>query len=126
MGKRLTCLSCRSVNEYDVPVNETTATLREVRCRTCGHHFPYGFKAEYVTEREPDEPREQPIPKTADIASLVDGSRDRLAQYVATHTDYHDRYRDILLLHLVDMGQRLDERMTSLHRKLDVIIARSR
>lgn len=126
MGKRLMCPSCRSGNEYDVPVNETTATLCDVRCRTCGHHFPYGFKAEYVTERDPDEPRAPSSPDPADVGSLVDGVRERLARYVATYADYHDRDRDILLIYLVDMDQRLDERLSSLHRKLDVIITRLR
>ena len=126
MGKRLMCPSCRAANEYDVPANEPTATLRDVRCRACNHSFPYGFKSEYVTEREPDETRDPTTSDFGDIASLAHGAHDRLARYVDKYTDYHDRDRDILLLHLVEMMQRLDERLSSLHRKLDVLIVRQR
>lgn len=123
MGKRLTCTRCGVENEYDVPPNESLATLREVRCRACGHRFTYGFRPEYVTEPEPREPSAPAEPYDARIET--DAARERLTQHVTRHTTYHDRDRDILLLHLLDMADRLDGEIASVKRMLDVFVKRS-
>ena len=122
MGKRLACTRCGVENEYDVPSNESLATLREVRGSAWGHRFTYGFRPEYVTESEPREPRaEEPY----DARIETDAARERLTQHVTRHTTYHDRDRDILLLHLLDMAERLDGEIASVKRMLDVFSKRS-
>ena len=128
MGKQLTCPRCRAANEYDVPTIEATAPLREVRCRACGHRFAYGFRPEYVTNPEPElselgAPRATEAPY--DAATEIVNARDRLASHVARHAEYHDRDRDVLLLYLIDMADRLDHELASIKRMLDVIIKRS-
>ncbi len=123
MGKRLSCTRCGIDNEYDVPANESLATLREVRCRACGHRFTYGFRPEYVTEPEPHEFRAPEEPFDSGIET--DAARARLAQHVTRHTEYHDRDRDILLLHLLDMADRLDGEIASVKRMLDVFSKRN-
>ncbi len=126
MGKRLTCPRCQAVNEYDVPPIEATVPLREVRCRPCGHRFNYGFAPEYVTAPDPELTElgaAQPA-NDLDIGAEVSFSRDRLARHVARHAEYHDRDRDILLLHLVDMADHLDHELSSIKRAIDVISKR--
>lgn len=129
MGKRLACPRCGVSNDYDVPANEVTATLREVVCRSCGHRFGYGFKPEYVTEAEapPQEPREL---TPYDSAIEVVRAKERLERHVMQHREYHDRDRDVLLLHLIDMMERMpdhvDHELGAIKRMLDVIIKRSK
>lgn len=123
MGKRLTCPRCGVGNEYDVPPNEVTATLRQVACRACGHRFGYGFKAEYVTEAEP-EPRERSQPEPYDSSTEVASAKERLERHVMQHREYHDRDRDVLLLHLIDMTYHLDQALGGVKRALDVLIKR--
>ena len=126
MGKRLTCPRCAVGHEYDVPTNEVTATLRQVPCRACGHRFDYGFKPEYVTEPEPgshDDPRPgDPFDGSVEVVH----ARARLERYVMQHREYHDRDRDVLLLHLVDMHDHLDHELATIKRMLDVFIKRGR
>jgi hypothetical protein len=124
MGKRLTCPRCNAGNEYDVPVLEKSAPLRDVRCRACGHRFPYGYSPEYVTEAEV-EPQERRSPDDLyDVATERVAARERLSRHVARYTEYHDRDRDILLLHLLDMDDHLDHELSSIKRTLDVIVKR--
>lgn len=124
MGKRLTCTRCGADNEYDVPVHEITAPLREVQCRGCGHRFAYGFALEYVTEAEV-EPRESRAPDDSfDGAAEAVNARERLVKYVARYAEYADRDRDVLLLHLLDMADHLDHELAAIKRALDVLIKR--
>ena len=124
MGKRLTCPRCNAGNEYDVPALEQSTPLREVRCRACGGRFPYGFSPEYVTEAEvePQERRSPDEPYDAAAETIV--ARERLAQHVARHAEYHDRDRDVLLLHLIDMADHLDHELSSIKRVIDVLSKR--
>lgn len=125
MGKRLTCPLCGVENEHDVPLREAMAPQREVACRACGRRFVYGFAPEYVTEREPI-PQEMRSPDAPyDGALEVGMARDRLTRHVMRHREYHDRDRDILLLHLLDMIDHLDEALSGIKRVVDVIAKRS-
>lgn len=126
MGKRLTCPRCGVANEHDVPANEVTATLRQVPCRACGHRFDYGFKPEYVTEAEapPREERAPDEPYDSSVEAVI--AREHLTRYVMQHRDYHDRDRDVLLLHLLDMTDHLDHELAAIKRMLDVFIKRGR
>ena len=126
MGKRLTCPRCGASNEYEVPANEVTATLRQVPCRACGHRFGYGFKPEYVTEAEPEPREERRVDEPYD--SSVEGviAKERLERLVMQHRDYHDRDRDVLLLRLVDMADHLDTELAAIKRAIDVFAKRSR
>jgi len=45
---------------------------------------------------------------------------------VTRYTAYHDRDRDILLLHLLDMADRLDDELATIKRTLDVLTKRGR
>jgi DNA-directed RNA polymerase subunit RPC12/RpoP len=125
MGKRLTCTRCGAENEYDVPTQEAAATLREVRCRACGKRFAYGFRPEYVTESEPQLRESRSSDASYDSATETVAARERLTQHVMRHTEYHDRDRDVLLLHLLDMADHLDHEQSSIKRALDVLIKRS-
>ena len=125
MGKRLTCPRCGVANEYDVPANEVTATLRQVACRACGHRFGYGFKPEYVTEAEP-EIRERSPAEPYDSSVEGVNAKARLERHVMQHREYHDRDRDVLLLHLIDMTYHLDHELGSIKRILDVLVKRGR
>lgn len=40
------------------------------------------------------------------------------------HRDYHDRDRDVLLLHLIDMADHLDHELSTIKRTLDVLVKR--
>lgn len=125
-GKRLTCPRCGSSNEYDVPANEVTATLRPIPCRACGHRFDYGFRPEYVTEAEP-EPREERSPhEPYDSAVEALHAKERLTRHVMQYRDYHDRDRDVLLLSLIDMIDHLDHELAAIKRTLDVLTKRGR
>ena len=42
------------------------------------------------------------------------------------HRDYHDRDRDVLLLHLLDMADHLDHELATIKRTLDVLVKRGR
>lgn len=123
MGKRLTCPRCNTGNEYDVPAFEKSSPLREVRCRACGHRFPYGFAPEYVTEGEVD-PEARRSPDEPSDGVITAAARERLSRHVARYPEYHDRDRDILLLGLLDMDDRLDNELASIKRMLDVIVKR--
>ena len=123
VGKRLTCPRCTASNDYEVPANEVTATLRQVACRACGHRFGYGFKPEYVTETEP-EPRERSHAEPYDSSLEVANAKERLKRHVMQHREYHDRDRDVLLLHLIDMTYHLEQELAAIKRALDVIIKR--
>jgi hypothetical protein len=126
MSKRLACPRCGDQAVHDVPVNEAMAPQREVGCRTCGHRFPYGFAAEYVTEREP-EIREPSAPDDSyDGAAQALIARERLTRYVIQHVEYHDRDRDVLLLHLLEMADHLDHELSAVKRTLDVFVKRGR
>ena len=126
MGKRLTCPRCNAENDYDVPAHEITAPLREVRCRACGHRFNYGFKPEYVTEaeREPREERSPNEPYDSSVEAVI--AKERLTRRVMQHREYHDRDRDVLLLHLIDMSDHLDHELAAIKRALDVFVKRGR
>ena len=126
MAKRLTCPRCRADNVYDVPSVEAAAPMREVRCRGCGHRFSYGFAPEYVTTPDPalSDLGQGAAEVTYDAATEVAFARERLVRHVAQYADYHDRDRDILLLHLVDMAERLDNDLTSIKRVIDVVAKR--
>jgi len=111
-----------------VPAIESTASLREVGCRACGHRFAYGFAPEYVTAPDPElselgsgRGTEAAYDPTVEVGI----ARERLSRHVARHAEYHDRDRDVLLLHLVDMGDRLDHELSSVKRAIDVIAKRS-
>lgn len=126
MGKRLTCPRCSVSNDYDVPANEVTATLQKVPCRACGHRFSYGFKPEYVTEAEP-ELRDGPSPvEPYDSSAEAVTARQRLTWHVVQYRDYHDRDRDVLLLHLLNMADHLDHELAAIKRMLDVFVKRGR
>jgi hypothetical protein len=128
MGKQLTCPRCRAVNAYDVPVLESSAPLRKVPCRSCGHRFDYGFRAEYVTEPEAalsELGSQRTSDGPLDLATEVAVARERLAQHVIRHVDYHDRDRDVLLLYVADMADRLDNELATIKRTLDVIVKRT-
>lgn len=125
-GKRLTCPRCGGGNEYDVPANEVTATLRQVPCRACGHRFNYGFKPEYVTEAEPEPREERRADEPYDSSAAAVIARERLTRHLMQHRDYHDRDRDVLLLHLIDMADHLDHELAAIKRMLDVFIKRGR
>ena len=127
MGKRLTCPRCRIDNEYDVPALEAAVPLRDVGCRACGHRFAYGFAPEYVTA--PDLALSElgsahSAEVTYDATIEVGRARERLSRHVARHAEYHDRDRDVLLLHLVDMSDHLDHELSSVKRAIDVIAKR--
>ena len=126
MGKRLTCPRCGVGNEYDVPANEVTASLQQIPCRACGHRFGYGFKPEYVTEAEaePREERSPHAPYDSSVEALI--AKERLTRHVMQHRDYHDRDRDVLLLHLLDMAAHLDDDLATIKRTLDVLTKRGR
>jgi uncharacterized Zn finger protein (UPF0148 family) len=125
MGKRLTCPRCNVGNEYTVPLLEKSAPLRDVRCRACGHRFSYGFSPEYVTEADV-EPQERRSPdEPYDAATETVAARERLSRHVVRYPEYHDRDRDLLLLHLLDMGDRIDNELSSIKRMLEVIVKRS-
>ena len=126
MGKRLTCPRCGVGNEYDVPANEVAATLRQIPCRGCGHRFDYGFKPEYVTEAEPAPQEERSAHEPYDSSVEPTIARERLTRYVMQHREYHDRDRDVLLLHLLDMADHLDHELTTIKRTIDVLVKRSR
>jgi hypothetical protein len=84
------------------------------------------FQPEYVTEREqPHDGDAAPI-EPFDYATETALARDRLVQYVARHPDYLDRDRDLLLLQLLDATERLDDRLATIKRTLDVLVARAR
>jgi len=123
MGKRLKCPRCTTANDYDVPAQEMTASHREVRCRACGHRFGYGFRPEYVTE---DQNKERRVTEPFDDVAQFAAARERLTQYVGRYPEYHDRDRDILLLHLLNMGERLDEELAGIRRTLNVLATRGR
>ena len=125
MAKRLTCTRCGAGNEYDVPPNEVTATQRDVPCRTCGHRFVCGFKPEYVTEAEPAL-REEHQPEVYDSSVEAMRAKERLSRYVMEYRDYHDRDRDVLLLHLIDRSEQRDHELAAIKRMLDVFIKRGR
>jgi hypothetical protein len=126
MGKRLTCPRCRVDHEYDVSANEATAPLQQVRCKSCPHRFSYGFAPEYVTSPDPELAERGPrADEPYDAAAEAPAARDRLARHVARHTDYLDRDRDVLLLHLIDMEDHRDQELASIKRMLDVIVKRS-
>jgi predicted Zn finger-like uncharacterized protein len=124
MGKRLSCPSCHASADYDVPMNEAMATQREVKCRSCGHRFVYGFAAEYVTEaeREPAEPHTSLVYDSAAEALIA---RDRLARHVMSNPQYADRDRDVLLLHLIDRADHIDAELSAIKRVIDVLAKRS-
>jgi len=124
VDKRLTCPRCGASNEYEVPANEVTATLRKVPCRACGHRFGYGFKPEYVTEAEPEPREERRANEPYDSSVEVVIAKERLERHVMQHRDYHDRDRDVLLLHLVDMAAHLDHELASIKRAIDVFAKR--
>lgn len=123
MAKRLTCPRCAASAEYDVPPNEAMAPQRAVKCRPCGHRFIYGFAPEYVTEadREPEESR---TPAAYDLAAEIVIAREHLTRHVMQDLHYADRDRDVLLLHLVDMADHLDQELAAVKRVLDVIVKR--
>jgi thioredoxin-like negative regulator of GroEL len=108
-----------------VPAREADASLREVRCRACGHRFGYGFRPEYVTEPESDPQEARAVAEPYDEATETAAALSRLTQHVMRHTEYHDRDRDILLLHLLDAHDQLDNELVSIKRSLDVLIKRS-
>jgi len=124
MGKRLSCPMCRASADYDVPTNEAMAPQREVKCRPCGHRFVYGFAPEYVTQddRGPEEAR---APSVYDSAAEAVIARDRLARHVMQNPQYADRDRDVLLLHLIDRADHLDEELSAIKRVIDVLAKRS-
>lgn len=126
MGKRLSCPRCGDQAAHDVPANEAMAPLREIGCRACGHQFPYGFAAEYVTAREPEIREPSAHDDSYDGAAQAVVAREQLTRYVIQHAAYHDRDRDVLLLHLVDMAEHLDQDLLSIKRVLDVIVKRGR
>ena len=86
----------------------------------------YGFKPEYVTEAEAPAREDQQPAVTYDSAVEVFRAKDRLARYVMAYPDYHDRDRDILLLHLIDRGDQLDHELAAIKRMLDVFLKRGR
>ena len=122
MGKRLTCQRCGIGNEYAVPANEITATLRQIPCRACGHRFDYGFKPEYVTEAGREPRRNEPYDSSVEPTI----ARERLTRHVMQPREYHDRDRDVLLLHLLDMADHLDHELAAIKRVLDVFVKRGR
>ena len=78
----------------------------------------------YVTEAE--EPRDQRTPNEPyDSATEAVLARDRLARHVVRFTEYHDRDRDILLLHLLDVADHLGEELSAIKRMIDVLVKRS-
>lgn len=128
MSKRLTCQHCGAASEYDVPANEVTAPHQEIRCRACGRRFAYGFKPEYVTGPEPPPEEGRPAERdpTYDPAADAVLSRERLARYVEQHRAYHDRDRDVLLLHLIDVAGQIGDELSAIKRVLDVLAKRGR
>jgi hypothetical protein len=42
------------------------------------------------------------------------------------YRDYHDRDRDVLLLHLIDRSEKRDHELAAIKRMLDVFIKRGR
>jgi hypothetical protein len=126
MGKRLTCPRCGASNKCDVPANGVTATLRPVPCRACGHRFNYGFKPEYVTEAEPEPHQERSPEEPYDSSVEAVIAKERLTRHVMQHREYHDRDRDVLLLHLLDMADHLDNELAAIKRVLDVLTKRGR
>jgi hypothetical protein len=80
---------------------------------------------EYVTEADSELPERRGPGEPFDSAAETVVARERLTQHVTRHTEYHDRDRDILLLHLLDMADRLDHELSSVKRVLDVIVKRS-
>jgi hypothetical protein len=128
MAKRLSCPRCRAEGEYDVPPIEAAAPLREVGCRACGHRFSYGFAPEYVTTPNPELAelgKTHPADAPYDGPSAIAAAREALMRHVTRHAEYHDRDRDVLLLYLVDMVDRLDQDLTAIKRTLDVLAKRS-
>ena len=123
MGKRLTCPRCGAASEYDVPSREVTASLQKVPCRACGHRFDYGYRPEYVTEAEPAHERSAAEPYDSSI-EFAD-ARERLGRHVMEHRQYHDRDRDVLLLHLLDVADHLGDELAAIKRVLDVLAKRS-
>lgn len=126
MGKRLTCPRCDVTNECDVPLNEVITPQRLVPCRGCGHRFSYGFKPEYVTEAERELHKDRPPAVAYDSAVEVTRAKERLERHVMQHRDYHDRDRDVLLLHLIDMAEHLDQGLSAIKRVVDVLSVRSK
>lgn len=124
MGKRLPCPRCQTVSEYDVPANEASAPQREVRCRSCGHRFGYGFRPEYVTEADPEPKQDRAADAPFDLAAEAIAARERLTKYAMRYPDYHDRDRDILLLSLLADVERVDGELASLKRSVDVFAKR--
>jgi hypothetical protein len=80
------------------------------------------FQPEYVTETE----RDANAPEPFDYETAAALARDRLLQYMARHAEYLDRDRDLLLLQLLDATERLDDKLATIKRTLDVIVARMR
>lgn len=123
MGKRLTCPRCSASIVYDVPEDEASAPLQEIRCRPCGHRFSYGFAAEYVTEPEPQEPQAR-AEAPDDIGIEYDAACRRLALHVARYPEYLDRDRDLLMLCLLDTGNQVRQDLAMIQRSIDVILKR--
>jgi len=108
-----------------VPSNEVTAPLREVKCRSCGHGFSYGFAPEYVIEAELD-PHTRPDPDAPiDRATDTAAARDRLSRHVVRYPEYADRDRDVLLLYQLDLADHFEDELKAIRRVLDVIVKRS-
>ena len=118
------CPRCAVSNEYEVPANEVTATLQQIPCRACGHRFDYGFKPEYVTEAEADLREDRSHDELYDSSVEAVIAKERLTRHVMQHREYHDRDRDVLLLHLLDMADHLDHELSSIKRVLNVLVKR--
>jgi hypothetical protein len=86
----------------------------------------YGFKPEYVTEAEPALREERQPAEAYDSSVEVMHAKERLSRHVMQYRDYHDRDRDILLLYLIDRGDRIDHELAAIKRMLDVFIKRGR
>lgn len=119
MTKRIVCNRCGSKNEYEPSVQQ------DVRCKLCGHHLSYGFHPEYVTEVRVDPQDEGTSFEAIDDPAIALAACERLARHVVRYTEYLDRDRDILLLHMIAMMDRLDSELASIKRMVDVIAKRT-
>lgn len=82
-------------------------------------------RLQLVVESEP-ETREERSPAEPYSSAEASIAKERLMRHVMQYRDYHDRDRDVLLLHLLDMGDRLDHELVAIKRMLDVLVKRSR
>jgi hypothetical protein len=79
-----------------------------------------------VTEAERELHKDRPPAVAYDSAVEVTRAKERLERHVMQHRDYHDRDRDVLLLHLIDMAEHLDQGLSAIKRVVDVLSVRSK